>query len=61
MTLKDRAIKIAEEGICDDVGMKATLKILKAIERAIVEEERPVTSSDFKIDFDIKNLDINNL
>jgi|TARA_R110000796_G_scaffold75903_3_gene169986 hypothetical protein len=61
MTLKDRAIKIAEEEICDDVGMKATLKILKAIERAIVEEERPVTSSDFKIDFDIKNLDINNL
>jgi|TARA_R110000824_G_scaffold72338_2_gene184621 hypothetical protein len=46
-TLKDRAVKIAEEvignDICDEIGLKATLKILKAIERAIVESERIVT------------------
>ena len=39
-TLKDRAVKIAEEEIgaaCGEIGMKATLKILKAIERAFDE------------------------
>ena len=39
MTTRDLAIKIAEEeigdDICNQVGLKATLKILAAIERAI--------------------------
>lgn len=39
MTTRDLAIKIAEEeignDICNQVGLKATLKILGAIERAI--------------------------
>ena len=39
-TVRDRAVKIAQEEIgesCADVGLKATLKILKAIERALTE------------------------
>jgi len=39
MTTRDLAIKIAEEeigdDICNQIGLKATLKILGAIERAI--------------------------
>ena len=39
-TITERALKIAHEEIgesCGDVGLKATLKILKAIERALIE------------------------
>ena len=39
-TITERALKIACEEIgesCGDVGLKATLKILKAIERALIE------------------------
>ena len=39
-TVKDRAVKIAQEEVgeaCGEIGLQATLKILKAIERAFDE------------------------
>ena len=42
MTINERAIKIAEEEIgdeiCNKIGIKATASILRAIERALVED-----------------------
>ena len=42
MTINERAIKIAEEEIgdeiCNKIGIKATAAILRAIERALVED-----------------------
>ena len=57
MTINERAIKIAEEEIgdeiCNKIGIKATASILRAIERALVED---ASFSLTKACYDIDNM-----